>query len=78
MKLLNTIKLLITVENRNYKMKFYCVKCRKDTKNINPKILSTSNDKSMISKYAICGSKKQDLLKIKQKDYQVIQVLEHR
>ena len=52
-------------------MKPYCLKCRKDTENINPKISSTSNSKSMIlSKCAICGSKKQDLLKIKkQKDY---------
>ena len=52
-------------------MKSYCLKCRKDTKNINPKVSSTSNGKAMIlSKCAICGSKNQDLLKIKkQKDY---------
>ena len=34
------------------------MKCRKDTENIYPKVSSTSNDKAMISKYAICGSKK--------------------
>ena len=40
-------------------MKSYCLKCRKDTENIDPKISSTSNGKAMIlSKCAICGSKK--------------------
>ena len=40
-------------------MKTYCLKCRKDTENIDPKISSTSNGKAMIlSKCAICGSKK--------------------
>ena len=40
-------------------MKSFCLKCRKDTENINPKGSSTSNGKAMISsKCAICGSKK--------------------
>ena len=40
-------------------MKSYCLKCRKDTENINPSVSSTSNGKAMIlSKCAICGSKK--------------------
>ena len=40
-------------------MKCYCLKCRKYTENINPKVSSTSNGKTMIlSKCAICGSKK--------------------
>ena len=40
-------------------MKSYCLKCRKDTENINPRVSSTSNSKAMIlSKCAICGSKK--------------------
>ena len=40
-------------------MKSYCINCRKDTKNINPKVSGTSNNKAMIlSKCAICGSKK--------------------
>ena len=39
-------------------MESYCLKCKKNTKNINPKISSTSNGKAMIlSKCAICGSK---------------------
>ena len=52
-------------------MKSYCLKCRKDTENINPRVSSTSNGKAMIlSKCAICGSENQDLLKIKkQKGY---------
>ena len=45
-------------------MKSYCLKCRKDTKNINPKVSSTSNGKAMIlSKCAICGSKKSRFVK---------------
>ena len=45
-------------------MKSYCLKCRKDTKNINPKVSSTSNGKAMIlSKCAICSSKKSRFIK---------------
>ena len=45
-------------------MKTYCLKCRKDTENTNPKVLSTSNSKAMIlSKCAICGSKKSRFIK---------------
>ena len=45
-------------------MKTYCLKCKKDTENIDPKISSTSNGKSMIlSKCAICGSKKSRFIK---------------
>ena len=40
-------------------MKCYCLKCRKDTENINPNFSSTSNGKPMmLSKCAIYGSKK--------------------
>ena len=40
-------------------MEWYCLKCRKYTKNINPQVSSTSNGKIMIlSKCAICNSKK--------------------
>ena len=47
-----------------YKMESYCLKCKKNTKNIDPKISSTSNGKSMIlSKCAICGSKKSRFIK---------------
>ena len=45
-------------------MKSYCSKCRKDTENINSKVLGTSNGKAMmLSKYAICGSKKSIFIK---------------
>ena len=45
-------------------MKTYCVKCRKDTENINPKVLKTSNNRIMIlSKCAICSSKKSRFIK---------------
>ena len=38
-------------------MKSYCLKCRKDTKNINLRVSNTSNGRKTISKCAICGSK---------------------
>ena len=45
-------------------MESYCLKCKKHTKNINPQVSSTSNDKSMIiSKCAICDSKKSRFIK---------------
>ena len=40
-------------------MKSYCLKCRKDTDNINPKVSKTSNGRTMLlSNCAICSSKK--------------------
>ena len=37
----------------------YCLKCKKNTESINPKVSKTSNNKIMIlSQCAICGSKK--------------------
>ena len=40
-------------------MKSYCLKCRKDTENINPRVSKTSNGRTMVlSKYAICDCKK--------------------
>ena len=45
-------------------MKSYCLKCRKDTENINPRVSGTSNGKAMIlSKCATCGSKKLRFIK---------------
>ena len=42
----------------------YCLKCKRYTKNINPQVSSTSNGKMMIlSKCAICGSKKSKFIK---------------
>ena len=48
-------------------MKSYCLKCRKDTENLNPRVSNTSNDRTMIlSKCAICGSKKSRFIKNKE------------
>ena len=45
-------------------MEIYCLKCKKNTKNINPNISSSSNGKTMIlSKSAICSSKKSRFIK---------------
>ena len=45
-------------------MKSYCLKCRKDTENINSKVSKTSNNRTMtLSKCAICGSKKSRFIK---------------
>ena len=50
-----------------YKMKSYCLKCRKDTENINPKVSKTSNGRTMLlSKCAICDSKKSRFIKNQQ------------
>ena len=47
-----------------YKMKSYCLKCRKDTENINLKVLKTRNGRTMVlSKCAICDSKKSRFIK---------------
>ena len=45
-------------------MKSYCLKCRKNTENINPRVSSTSNGRTMVlSKCAICGSTKSRIIK---------------
>ena len=45
-------------------MKSYCLKCRKNTETINPKVSKTSNGKTMIlSKCTICCSKKSIFIK---------------
>ena len=45
-------------------MKSYCLKCRKNTKNINPRVSKTSNGRTMLlSKCAICNSKKSKFIK---------------
>ena len=42
----------------------YCLKCRKNTKVINPRVSKTDSGKAMIlSKYAICSSKKSKCIK---------------
>ena len=50
-----------------YKIESYCLKCRKNTENIDPTVSSTSNGKAMIlSKCAIYGSKKSRFIKNQQ------------
>ena len=45
-------------------MESYCLKCKKYTKNINPQVSSTSNE--ILSKCAICRSKKSKFIKKKE------------
>ena len=48
-------------------MLLYCLKCKKNTESINPKVLKTTNGKIMIlSKCAICRSKKSKFIKEQQ------------
>ena len=45
-------------------MKSHCLKCRKNTKNTNPRVSKTSNGRAMVlSNCAICGSKKSRFIK---------------
>ena len=45
-------------------MKSCCLKCGKDTENINAKVSKTSNNRIMVlSKCAMCGSKKSTFIK---------------
>ena len=45
----------------------YCLKCRKNTESINPKVSKTTNGKAMILlTCAICGSKKSKFIKEQQ------------
>ena len=42
----------------------YCLKCRRNTESINPKVSKSTNGKAMIlSTCAICGSKKSKFIK---------------
>ena len=48
-------------------MKSYCLKCRKDTENINSRGSKTSNNRTMISSKCVkCGSKKSRFIKNKE------------
>ena len=45
-------------------MKTFCVKCRKDTENIEPKMARAKNYRlTMQSKCSVCGIKKQSFVK---------------
>ena len=42
----------------------YCLKCKRNTESINPKVLKSTNGKAIIlSKCTICGSKKSKFIK---------------
>ena len=42
----------------------HCLKCKRNTESINPKVLKTTNGEAIIfSKCAICGSKKSKFIK---------------
>ena len=47
-------------------MKTYCVKCRKDTENIDPKMVRTKDNRLIMqSKCPVCGIKKTRFVKNK-------------
>ena len=52
-------------------MKTYCVKCKNDTENIDPKMVTTNNNRLVMQSIcSVCGIKTQNLLKSeKQKIY---------
>ena len=44
-------------------MNNYCLSCKKDTRNINPKVIKTKNNsKMMLSRCSICNNKKSILV----------------
>ena len=45
-------------------MNTYCIKCKKDTENIDPKLVRTKNNRLVMqSKYSVCGIKKSKFIK---------------
>ena len=56
-------KLIINITYKN-KMTTCCLKCRKDTENIDPKIVKTKNNRLVMqSKCSACGIKKSRFVK---------------
>ena len=49
----------------------YCLKCKKDTENVDSKVIKTKNGKAMLlSKCAVCGCKESRFMtKQKQNEY---------
>ena len=46
-------------------MNTYCLSCKKDTRNINPKVIKTENNrKMMLSRSSICNNKKSTFISI--------------
>ena len=58
-------KIILRFTNWCYKiMKTYCIKCRKNTENLNSKILKTKNGRLIMqSKCPVCGIKKSRFVK---------------
>ena len=47
-------------------MNTYCLKCKKDTSNIDPKMVKTKNNRLLMqSKCSVCGTKKSRFVKEK-------------
>ena len=65
MELLDKMKWLLIFESLSYRaMHSYCLKCKKNTENINPKMSKTGNCKTMLLPIcAICGSKRSRFIK---------------
>ena len=50
----------------NNKRNTYCLKCKKDTANIDPKMVRTKNNRLLMqSKCSVCGTKKSRFVKEK-------------
>ena len=50
-------------------MKIYCMKCRKDTKNINTRMVRTKNDRLIMqAKCPVCGIKKSRFEKVNEQE----------
>ena len=43
-------------------MNTYCLSCKKDTKNIDPKVIKTKNNRKMSSRCSICNNKKSEFV----------------
>ena len=44
-------------------MNTYCLSCKKDTRNINPKVIKTKNNrKMMLSRCSTCNNKKSEIV----------------
>ena len=61
-------KPIINIKYKN-KMKTYCVKCKEDTENIDPKIVRTKNNRLLMqTKCSDCGNKKSRFVKKEEAD----------
>ena len=62
--LINRLTIDVTYKN---KIKTYCVKCRKDTENIDPKIARTKNNRLVMqSKCSVCEIKNSRFVKVQE------------